>query len=685
MHFSLKLFEMSSIQVRKLSKNYQEFGKNSQNILCNFNLTIKYGSIYSLVGSSGCGKTTFLNCLLAMQKIDEGEIKIFNQQVKFPNLKSLSKLIGFMPQHIALASQLTINETFHYFASLQLIDDKTLKERSKMLCDLLCLPSKDSLIGKISNGQQRRVSFAVAVLHDPKLLILDEPTVGLDCEIRQRIWKFLHQQSSEKNITILFTTQYLTEVSRAHCCGFLRKGNLIVENSHDKILEQFNVDNIDEAFYQICCLDESKGILKITANENNDNYLLCMDFLDKSVKDNKIIRWQVLKGLLIKEWHRKKISHSENFVAYLLPIFYMIIYMYAIGGFPNKFKFGIVNYETSECGNYQINNSINFNHCQEGKLSCEILNNLDYFEIINYDQHQKAYEDFLKGEIFGFLIFNSNFTKSLTNVLHIYHTFEIISDPTQYAFGLYLKYKLFLTFSEVFKNLSTKCEIIGGDLLSKSMNIRDIITNNFDIFIMNYQSVVMILILIFCITMSHSVLSIYEFRGQGIWNRSVINGMKISEIVLAQLILFYCNTFIIIIEMLLVIKFVLKIEILGSIWLVAFMIYQASMGGYIVGFLTSILVDDIFVLAGLANAFIAVSVSISGLVWPIEAASIFIKPVAYIYPVSLSGIALREIIFKGSNLYHFRVQIALIYIIVCGLILSFVSYVLLKWRKFTSN
>ncbi|KAG5678938.1 hypothetical protein PVAND_008557 [Polypedilum vanderplanki] len=293
---------MSSIQVRNLTKSYQEFGKRSENVLCNFNLRIKYGSIYSLVGSSGCGKTTFINCLLAMQKIDKGEIKIFNQKVEYPNLNGLSKLIGYMPQHITLASQLSINETFHYFASLQLIDDKTFKERSEMLFELLCLPSKDALIGKLSNGQQRRVSFAVAVLHDPRILILDEPTVGLDVEIRQRIWKFLQKQSSEKNVTVLFTTQYLNEISRAHCCGFLRRGKLIIENSHDKILEQLNVSNIDEAFYQICYLDENNKISNISASFNETYH----NFEDKSIKNNKIIRWQVLKGLLIKEWKRMK-------------------------------------------------------------------------------------------------------------------------------------------------------------------------------------------------------------------------------------------------------------------------------------------------------------------------------------------------------------------------------------------
>lgn len=260
-----------------------------------------------MVGASGCGKTTFLNCLLGMQKIDKGEIKISNQKVEYQNISKLTKVIGFMPQQISLASQLSINETFNYFACLQLIDEKTFKERSEMLFELLWLPSKDSLIGKLSNGQQRRVSFAVAVLHDPKLLILDEPTVGIDFELRERIWNFLHQQSSEKILTILFTTQYLSETARAHYCGFLRNGNLIVENSHDKILEQFNVENIDEAFYKICCLDQNQKPINIESLDCQKNHT---KFPTEFKKDHSIIRFQKVKGLMIKEWQRIKKSPS---------------------------------------------------------------------------------------------------------------------------------------------------------------------------------------------------------------------------------------------------------------------------------------------------------------------------------------------------------------------------------------
>jgi ABC-type multidrug transport system ATPase subunit len=205
-----------------------------------------------LVGASGCGKTTLFNCILGMYKIDGGEIKIFNKKVEASNFQHV---IGYMPQKTSLVPELTILEMLHYFANMQLMKRAAFEDRFAMISELLELPAGNSMIRNLSGGEQRRLSLAVAIIHDPLLLILDKPTVGLDFELCDKIWKFLHRQSSEKGLTVLITTHYLSAAAKAHRCGFMRNGVLIAEDEPLRILEHLNAETMDEAFYQLC----SKG------------------------------------------------------------------------------------------------------------------------------------------------------------------------------------------------------------------------------------------------------------------------------------------------------------------------------------------------------------------------------------------------------------------------------------------
>ncbi|KAG5679813.1 hypothetical protein PVAND_009351 [Polypedilum vanderplanki] len=666
---------MTTIQVRQVKKSF----KTTENVLNNFSLSIKTGSIYALVGSSGCGKTTFINCLLGIQKIDKGEIKIFNQNVK---LQSTSKLIGYMPQQISLASQLTIKETFKYFASLHLIDKKFLKERTEMLSDLLCLPPEDSLIKNISGGEQRRVSFAVAVLHDPKLLILDEPTVGLDVEIRQRIWKFLHQQSSEKNITILFTTQYLTEVAQAHCCGFLRNGNLIVENSHDKLLENFNVETIDEAFYKICCLDEDQKI-KIWKNEEEieQDLVKVANFGTSSFENSEnLMRFQVLKGLLTKEWRRIRRAYIEIFLFYIFSYFLLSGYANTIGKFPDDLRIGIVNYDSKHCESFKF--SMTFDECFKGNMSCEYVNNLEKIIKIPYDTHEEAYKDFLKGKIFGFLIIKKNFTKSLENVLNALNKVEDVLDPSAYHYCMLVKLKAFRAFAKLIQKISTICEIFGAEMMLNGINHEHTFMKDSKIDIMRNRSPNMILLFVFAITLAHSGLIIYECRLEGIWNRSFVNGLKITELLAANLIQCFLNSTIISIQMIFYLNFIIKVEFIGSYWMAFLIMFLVANVGHLLGLLKAIVFDNIFVLTGIGCAYIASTCFVSGLFWPIEFAPKFIQILSYYFPISIPAIALHEVIFKRSEIFSRNFQIAFFALILHVFIYISVSFLVLRRRKF---
>ena len=166
---------------------------------------------YALLGASGCGKTTLLSCIIGSSSLNEGSIRVLGKSAsKLPGHK-----IGYMPQQIALIDEFTIKEVIYYFGRISGMTYQRIEERFNFLKILLDLPPEERYVGNCSGGQQRRVSFAVAILHEPELLILDEPTVGLDPILRDGIWNFLVETTSSSNLAVIITTHYIEEAKQA--------------------------------------------------------------------------------------------------------------------------------------------------------------------------------------------------------------------------------------------------------------------------------------------------------------------------------------------------------------------------------------------------------------------------------------------------------------------------------------
>ena len=153
-------------------------------ILGDVTLKVKTGSIYALLGPSGCGKTTLLSCILGRKNIDSGVILVNSKSPGDRSNGLPGPLVGFMPQDISLYHELTVGETFQFFGKLQKMPTDLVKKRQEKICEMLEIPEESRQVQAMSGGQKRRLSFAVALLHSPKILILDEPTVGVDPLVR---------------------------------------------------------------------------------------------------------------------------------------------------------------------------------------------------------------------------------------------------------------------------------------------------------------------------------------------------------------------------------------------------------------------------------------------------------------------------------------------------------------------
>ena len=212
---------------------------------------MRRGTIYALLGPSGCGKTTLLSCILGRKSLKSGHIAVFGGCPGDRSLGLPGGLVGFMPQDICLYTEFTIQETFQYFGRLQRLSADSLEKRQIALLDLLDLPEPTRRVSALSGGQKRRLSFAVALLHSPKILILDEPTVGVDPVVRARIWSHL-QSLTHSGVTIIITTHYIEEARDASMVGIMRNGRLLAQEHPGMLMERHQAQTLEKVFLQLC-------------------------------------------------------------------------------------------------------------------------------------------------------------------------------------------------------------------------------------------------------------------------------------------------------------------------------------------------------------------------------------------------------------------------------------------------
>ena len=236
------------------------YGKGAKrvNVLRGINMKVPEGAIYALLGPSGCGKTTLCNCITGRNRPTSGRVSVFNKTPGTPGSNIPGPIIGYMPQEISLFPDFSIEETLMYFSKLYRLDPNRAADRIDFLVDFLELPDKRRMVANLSGGQQRRVSLAAALIHSPPLLILDEPTVGVDPVLRQVIWDYLVLLSTKEQLSIIITTHYIEEARAANVCGLMRQGKLLVEESPDFLMEKFKSPTLEAVFLQLSKASDNK-------------------------------------------------------------------------------------------------------------------------------------------------------------------------------------------------------------------------------------------------------------------------------------------------------------------------------------------------------------------------------------------------------------------------------------------
>ncbi|HAT8857692.1 TPA: ATP-binding cassette domain-containing protein [Legionella pneumophila subsp. pneumophila] len=217
------------IDVSGLAKSF-----NGINAVVNLNLQIEEGTIFGFLGPNGSGKTTILRLLSGLIIPDKGQGRCLNLDL-MTQTKLIQAQIGYMPQNFCLYQNLTVYENLDFIARIYQLKNK--KERLKEIIELLALSDNQKRItATLSGGWKQRVALAAALLHKPRLLLLDEPTSGIDPQSRLLIWEHI-QSIVSKGVTVLLSTQHMDEAERCHQLVYMSAGEIIARGSVIEIIQ----------------------------------------------------------------------------------------------------------------------------------------------------------------------------------------------------------------------------------------------------------------------------------------------------------------------------------------------------------------------------------------------------------------------------------------------------------------
>lgn len=230
----------ATIDLKHLQKSF-----GNQKVLKDINLTVNHGEIVGLIGPSGAGKSTVIKTMLGMEKADGGQALVL--QTHMPNRVILGK-IGYMAQTDALYEDLTAKENLEFFGNMKGIAGKRLQEEIAHVSQVVNLNNDlRKLVSGFSGGMKRRLSLAIALLGSAQLLILDEPTVGIDPALRRQIWHELGV-IRDKGRSVLVTTHVMSEAEATDRVALLIGGKIVAFDSPQKLEKDYDVPTIEDVF-----------------------------------------------------------------------------------------------------------------------------------------------------------------------------------------------------------------------------------------------------------------------------------------------------------------------------------------------------------------------------------------------------------------------------------------------------
>ncbi len=236
-----------ALKIEKLRKTYS----NGLLALDGISLEIQAGRFFGLLGPNGAGKTTLINSVVSLARPDSGRVEVFGRDAH-REFREARRMIGVSPQEMNLDKFLTVEEVLLYHAGYYGVEKRKARERTEELLERFGLVGKrKDRVNTLSGGMKRRVMFARALIHDPEILFLDEPTAGVDIELRYSLWEYI-RELNRGGLTILLTTHYLEEAEElCEEIALINDGRIAAQDTSAGLKARYDARSVEEVYLKV--------------------------------------------------------------------------------------------------------------------------------------------------------------------------------------------------------------------------------------------------------------------------------------------------------------------------------------------------------------------------------------------------------------------------------------------------
>ncbi|RSN41753.1 multidrug ABC transporter ATP-binding protein [Streptomyces sp. WAC 04229] len=226
--------------------------RGPRTVLRALGFTVPRGRITGLLGPSGCGKSTLMRAIAGTQAKATGTLDVLGRPAGHPALRTR---IGYVTQAPSVFDDLTVRQNLDYFAAIlapgRALADRRRDDVTRVVAEVDLTTHADALAGNLSGGQRSRVSLAVALLGAPELLVLDEPTVGLDPVLRRDLWALFRSLAADRGTTLLVSSHVMDEAERCHRLLLMREGRILADETPDALRTRTGAETVEEAFLHL--------------------------------------------------------------------------------------------------------------------------------------------------------------------------------------------------------------------------------------------------------------------------------------------------------------------------------------------------------------------------------------------------------------------------------------------------
>ncbi|XP_068207094.1 ABC transporter G family member 20-like [Palaemon carinicauda] len=726
--------EKGKANVVVVQQAFKSYGsrKHKVPVLEGLDMCVPQGAIYGLLGPSGCGKTTLLGCIVNRLSLDSGEIFLYGYPPGSASAAVPGHRVGYMPQELALYVEFTIGETLSYFGRIHHLSSDKIRERTDFLVKFLDLPEPNRLINQLSGGQQRRASFAAALVHEPELLILDEPTVGVDPLLRSSIWQHLLDICKTGKTTIIITTHYIEEARQADKVGLMRGGRLLAETSPSSLISHFNMPSLEDIFLKLCLQDASEddvkqgkinpayeGDLGVGVTQSNTPGTLpeargvtsalwedvskatghmmlrdseytdvCMSPWVATSKYERIFSMARFRALLIKNFIRLWRNIGFLIFSFLMPPLQTVLFCLTVGGTPYDLDMAVVNEDLGL--NLPPPLNVSFSNGYLNNLNQHTLN-LEY-----YPDFDSGYQSVVDGRTWGLIHFHENFTFDMlcyygpdmagicneniteSSKVHVY----LDSTNSQIAITIWLE--IFQSMEKFITEIAKVVEFVtGADFhkLAIPLEVHESVYGSGSSTFTEFMAPGVILSITYFMAVGLTALSFVIERKEGLLDRSWVAGVQTSEVMLAflatQMVVMLVQIALILVFMFLV----FEIPCQGNIiWVILLSILQ-GLCGMTFGLMTSAVSKDENTALIMALGIFYPFLLMSGIVWPVEGMPTALRYIAILLPQTYACDAIRAVLYRGWDITYSTVYLGYIITIIWLFIHIAFTLIAVKVRK----